>query len=166
MGSVVADPEWLEGKTAGHLREVLWSKPTDRTHLALNSAPEDLPEQLAEIGDVLLPPEHFIWTSHTPDGRASVCIYLFGEWFIPAPLALSLEEGELVSDYAWLLDPYRARTRAEGPLNKVTARLRRRRPRVERIKRIFRDARESAEAAIARRRKKAPPPASEAHEDP
>jgi hypothetical protein len=41
----------------------------------------------------VLPPEHLIWTSHTRDGRAIVCLYLLAEWFLPVPLALTPEEG-------------------------------------------------------------------------
>lgn len=130
VGSVVAEPDWLEGETAGHLREMLWARPGVETYLALGVAPEDPPEDSAVRG-ALLPPEHLIWTSHTPAGLASVCLYLFAEWFIPVPLALTPEEGQLVRDYAWLIEPRRAKVSREGPLDEVSRYLDRRRPRVE-----------------------------------
>ena len=149
VGSLVAEAEWLEGETAGHLREVLWASPKEKTHLALNMAPGDPPENSAVRG-ALLPPEHLIWTSHSPAGLASVCIYLFAEWFLPVPLALTPEEGRLVRDYAWLIEPRLAKVIRKGPLDEVSRDLERRRPRVETavraqaqlIKRIEREANE------------------------
>ena len=130
VGSLVAEPKWLEGETAGHLREVLWASPRQKTYLALDMAPSDPPENSAARG-ALLPPEHLIWTSHTPAGLASACLYLFAEWFLPVPLALTHEEGRLVRDYAWLIQPRQAKMIREGPLEEVSRDLERRRPRVE-----------------------------------
>ena len=93
-------------------------------------APGDPPENNAVRG-ALLPPEHLIWTSHTRDGRASVCLYLFAEWFLPVPLAFTPEEGRLVRDYAWLIEPRLAKVIRKGPLDEVSRDLERRRPRVE-----------------------------------
>lgn len=130
VGSLAADPEWLRSETAEHLREVLWASPGDATHLALEMAPADPPDDNSVQG-ALLAPEHLIWTSHTREGLASVCLLLFAEWFLPVPLALTPGEGELVDDYAWLIDPIQARIVREGPLDAVTGDLGRRRPRVE-----------------------------------
>lgn len=132
VGALVCEPAWLRSETAAHLREVLWADSGAGTTLALDMAPGEPPEDHAVRG-ALLPPEHLIWTSHTSDGRASVCLYLFAEWFLPVPLAFSPEEGKLVRDYAWLINPRRAKVTFEGPLPDVAARLEKRRPRVSAV---------------------------------
>lgn len=151
VGSLVAEPEWLEGETAEHLREVLWASPGEETYLALETAPGDPPEDSALRG-ALRPPEHLIWTSHTPAGLASVCLYLFAEWFLPVPLALTPEEGRLVSDYAWLIEPRRAKVIREGPLDEVSRDLEKRRPRVDAALRAHAERVERLEREVAERR--------------
>lgn len=146
VGALIGAPSWIHSDTAGLLREVLWTTVAAPTTLVLPVAPESPPENLA-IRGALLAPEHFVWTSHTSDGRASVCLALFDEdVFVPAPLALTLDEGRLLADHAWLIDPRRSRVRLEGPLNEVTTHLEQRRPQVMRVRAAFAEALRQAQA--------------------
>lgn len=106
VGSLAADELWMHSHTAQQLREVLWS-PTTECALRLYMAPGGLPAGHA-VNGALVPPEHLVWTSHTPTGLASVCIVLFGEWFLLVPLAMTAAEGWLIRDDAWLINPFRA----------------------------------------------------------
>ena len=128
VGALAAEEWWLHTVTAQRLREILWS-PTADSPLRLNRAPTDPPEGHA-VNGALLPPEHFLWTSHTPAGLASVCIVLFGNWFMPVPLAMMADEGKLIRDHAWLIDPVRAAVTASGKLRDIAGGLDRRRDRV------------------------------------
>jgi len=119
VGALAAEESWLHTETAQHLREILCS-PTADSPFRLYMAPTDPPEGHA-INGALLPPEHFLWTSHTPAGLASVCIVLFGDWFMPVPLAMHADEGKLVRDHAWLIDPVRAAVTTSGKLTDIVA---------------------------------------------
>ena len=128
VGALAAEESWVHAETAQHLREILWSPIAD-SPIRLYLAPTDPPEGHA-INGALLPPEHFLWTSHTPAGLASVCIILFGDWFMPVPLAMTADEGKLVRDYAWLINPVGASVTASRELTDVAVGLDRRRDRV------------------------------------
>lgn len=155
MGSLAAKPQWVSSQTAGYLREVLWAADGRSPHLALLEAPTDAPEGLPL--DAVAEPEHFIWTVRHRTGGASVGMWLFGEWFLTAPLALDADEAALVSERGWLMNPYRRSLIAQGPLSDVSRTLRRRYPQVVALRDMRHDELRSMEqgAAVTRARRRA-----------
>lgn len=147
VGSLAAKPQWLTSQTAGYLREVLWAVDGRSSHLTLPDAPTDPPKGLPL--DAVAEPEHFIWTVHHRAGGASVGMWLFGAWFLTAPLAFDADEVALVSERAWLMNPYRRSFVVQGPLAEVARTLRRRYPQVVALRDIRQDELKSAEQELA-----------------